>query len=151
MVDAGVRAAWICSGHAARLMVPQSRGLIVNISFWPAQKYIGNTIYGIAKAATDKLTADAAHELRKHNVAVVSLSPGVVRTESVLAAAAQGWLNLANSESPEFIGRVIAGLAGDPQVMTLSGRVVVAARYAMDNSIPDVDGRQPTPLTLQTT
>jgi dehydrogenase/reductase SDR family member 1 len=148
MIDTGVRAAWVCSAHAARLMVPRSRGLIVNISFWPAQKYIGNTIYGVAKAATDKLTADTAHELRQHQVAVVSLYPGLVRTESVLEAAAQGWLNLSNSESPEFIGRVVAGLAADPDMMQLSGQVVVAAAYALQHAIVDVDGRQPEPLTL---
>jgi hypothetical protein len=28
-------------------------------------------IYGVAKAATDKLTADTAHELRGHGVAAV--------------------------------------------------------------------------------
>lgn len=151
MMDAGVRAAWICSAHAARLMMPAGRGLIANISFWPAQKYIGNTIYGVAKAATDKLTADTADELRKHHVAVVSLYPGLVRTESVLEAAAQGWLNLSNSESPEFIGRVVAGLARDPDIMALSGQVVVAAAYAQQRSIADIDGRQPVPLTLQTT
>jgi NAD(P)-dependent dehydrogenase (short-subunit alcohol dehydrogenase family) len=147
MLDAGVRAAWVCSAHAARIMVPRSRGLIVNLSFWPAQKYIGNTIYGVAKAATDKLTADTAHELRNHQVAVVSLYPGLVRTESVLEAAAQGWLNLSNSESPEFIGRVVAGLAADPAVMQLSGQVVVAAAYALQHAIADVDGRQPEPIT----
>ena len=55
-----------------------------------AQKYVGNTIYGISKAATDKMTSDTAHELRKHGVAVVSLYPGLVRTEAVLSAASQG-------------------------------------------------------------
>ena len=60
MMDAGVRAAFVCSQHAARIMVPQRRGLIVNISFWAAQKYLGNSIYGIAKAATDKMTRDLA-------------------------------------------------------------------------------------------
>lgn len=151
MMDAGVRAAWVCSAHAARLMIPRSHGLIVNISFWPAQKYIGNTIYGVSKAATDKLTADTAEELRTHNVAVVSLYPGLVRTESVLAAAKQIRIDLSNSESPEFIGRVVAGLANDPDVMKISGQVVVAAGYARQRSIADIDGRQPVPLTLQTT
>ncbi len=151
MMDAGVRAAWRCSAHAARLMIPRARGLIVNISFWPAQKYIGNTLYGVAKAATDKLTADMAEELRTHHVAVVSLYPGLVRTESVLEAAAQGWLNLSNSESPEFIGRVVAGLAADSDIAARSGHVVVAADYARQHAIADVDGRQPVPLTLQTT
>src|ERR1035438_6560912 len=41
-------------------------------------------------------------------VAVVSLYPGLVRTEAVMEAARGGWLDISNSESPEFIGRVIA-------------------------------------------
>lgn len=65
MIDAGVRATFICSAHAARTMVPRRAGLIVNISYWAAQKYLGNTIYGVSKAATDKLTADMAHGERR--------------------------------------------------------------------------------------
>ena len=148
MMDAGVRAAFICSAHAARLMVPRGRGLIVNISFWPAQKFVGNVLYGVAKCATDKMTADMAHELRSHGVTVLSLYPGLVRTESVLAAAAQGWLNLSNSESPEFIGRVIAALAADAHAIDRSGEVVVAAEAAFNYGVLDDDGRQPRPLTL---
>src|SRR5215471_14706953 len=51
MFDAGVRAAFIASAHAARLMIPHRSGLIVNISFWAAQKHVGNAIYGASKAA----------------------------------------------------------------------------------------------------
>lgn len=148
MMDAGVRAAFVCASHAARVMVPQKRGLIVNISFWAAQKYVGNVPYGVSKAATDKLTHDIAHELRPHGVAALSLYPGLVRTESVLAAAAGGWLDLSNSESPEFIGRVIAALAADPRLLERSGEVIVAADAASRYGVTDVDGRQPVPLTL---
>jgi dehydrogenase/reductase SDR family protein 1 len=150
MMDAGVRAAFVASSHAARLMLQQRSGLIVNISFWAAQRHLGNSIYGVAKAATDKLTADMAHELKPHNVAAVSLYPGLVRTESVLAAAEGGWLNLSNSESPEFIGRVIASLASDPALMERSGQVLVAAKLALERGVTDIDGRQPVPLTLET-
>jgi dehydrogenase/reductase SDR family protein 1 len=73
MITAGVRSAFVASQLAARTMVGARRGLIVNISHWAAQKRIGSTIYGIAKAATDKLTRDAAVELRPHGVTVVSL------------------------------------------------------------------------------
>jgi NAD(P)-dependent dehydrogenase (short-subunit alcohol dehydrogenase family) len=149
MMDAGVRAAFVASAPAARKMICQRRGLIVNISFWPARKYIGNTIYGIAKAATDKLTFDTAHELRPHNVAVISLYPGLVRTEAVMQAAEAGWLDISNSESPEFIGRVIAALARDPRVMDSSGAALVAADVAIDLGVSDIDGRQPKPLTLE--
>jgi NAD(P)-dependent dehydrogenase (short-subunit alcohol dehydrogenase family) len=150
MMDVGVRAAFSASVQAARLMIPNKRGLIVNISLWPAQKHVANVVYGVSKAATNKLTADTAHELRPHGVAVVSLYPGMVRTEAVLKAAEGGWLNLANSESPEFIGRVIAGLAADPSTFDRSGQVLVAAQEALRLGITDVDGRQPTPLTLDT-
>ncbi len=150
MMDAGVRAAFVTSAHAARLMVPRRSGLIVNISFWAAQKYIGNAIYGVSKAATDKLSADMAHELRPHGIAVISLYPGMVRTESVLAAAEGGWLDLSNSESPEFIGRVIAAAAGQSSIFQRSGQALVAAALAREFGVQDVDGRQPVPLTLET-
>lgn len=148
MFDAGVRAAFIASQHAARLMLPARRGLIVHLGFWAAQRHLGNAIYGAAKAATDKLAADMAHELDAHEIAVVSLYPGLVRTESVLAAAAQGALDLANSESPEFIGRVIAALYADPALRQRSGRVVLAAAAARDLGVLDTDGQSPEPLSL---
>jgi NAD(P)-dependent dehydrogenase (short-subunit alcohol dehydrogenase family) len=81
MFAAGVHAHYYASQLAARSMVPGRRGLIVNISFWAAQKHVGNVAYGVSKAATDKMTADMATELRPHGVAVVSLYPGLVRTE----------------------------------------------------------------------
>src|SRR5262249_762683 len=81
MFAAGVRAHYHASQIAARSMIGQQRGLIVNISFWSAQKYIGNVAYGVSKAATDKMTADMAVELKPHGVTVVSLYPGLVRTE----------------------------------------------------------------------
>ena len=149
MMRRGVRAAFVCARHAARMMVPRRRGLIVNVSFWPARKYIGNTIYGVAKAATDKMTADMAHELRPCDVAVISLYPGLVRTEAVLAAAEGGWLDLSNSESPEFSGRVIAALADEAEIMRRSGEVVVVAEAAAELGITDIDGRSPRPLTLE--
>jgi NAD(P)-dependent dehydrogenase (short-subunit alcohol dehydrogenase family) len=145
MVTAGVRAAFVASQHAARLMVPARRGLIVNISFWAAQKYLGNTVYGIAKAATDKMTADMAHELKTHGVTAVSLYPGLVRTEAVLAARC---FDLSNSEIPAFIGRVIAALAADPNVSSRNGAILVAAAVALEYGVTDVDGRRPRPLTL---
>lgn len=148
MMDAGVRAAFVASQHAARMMVPRKCGLIVNISFWAAQKHIGNAIYGVSKAATDKLTADLAHELRPHGVAVVSLYPGLVRTEAVMRAAEAGAFSLENSESPEFVGRVIAAMARDPEIMSRSGRVIVAAQAALEYGVKDVNGKQPQPLTL---
>jgi dehydrogenase/reductase SDR family protein 1 len=148
MMDSGVRSAFFASAKAADMMIAKRRGLIVNISFWAGQKYVGNTIYGISKAATDKMSSDMAHELRQYGVTVVSLYPGLVRTEAVMAAAQ--WLDLSNSESPEFIGMVIAALNSDPHLFERSGKIVVAAQLAKEFGVVDGDGRQPIPLTLDT-
>jgi dehydrogenase/reductase SDR family member 1 len=150
MLDAGVRAAFVASSLAAKMMIARRRGLIVNISSWAARKHIGNVIYGVSKAATDKMTSDMAQELRPYGVTAISLYPGLVRTEAVLAAAAAGWFDLSNSESPEFIGRVVAALWQDPTVLERSGRVLVAATVAAELGVRDLDGKQPSPLTLET-
>ena len=146
MLGAGVRASYHASQLAAPSMVAQRRGLIVNISFWAAQKHIGNVAYGVSKAATDKLTADMAVELKPHDVTVVSLYPGLVRTEKVMEAAQ--WLDLSNSESPEFIGRAVAALAADPDVHRHSGKILVAAALAAEYGFSDIDGKTPRALTL---
>jgi len=145
MFDAGVRAAYISSALAARLMTKTKSGLIVNISFWSAQVYMSNTQYGVSKAAVDKMTEYMAHELKKYNVAAVSLYPGLVRTESIMRHAKD--FDMSNSESPQFIGRVVAALASDPSVMKKSGQVLVVAQEALEYGIQDIDGRQPRPLT----
>jgi NAD(P)-dependent dehydrogenase (short-subunit alcohol dehydrogenase family) len=144
MVTAGLRSAYIASQHAARMMVNARRGLIVHISSWAGKKYGGNTVCGLVKAATDRMASDMAHELSSHGVSVVSLYPGLVRTEAVLAA---GVFDLSNSESPEFIGRAVAALAGDPDVARWNGSVVIAAALAAEYGFTDIDGKTPRPLT----
>jgi len=79
---------------------------------------------GVAKAADDRMAACMAHELRPHNVAAVALYPGLVRTEGVLKAGE--YFDLSNSEAPQFIGRAVAALAADAEVMRKSGQVLVA-------------------------
>jgi NAD(P)-dependent dehydrogenase (short-subunit alcohol dehydrogenase family) len=146
MFSAGVRAHYHASQLAARTMVARRRGLIVNISFWAAQKHIANVAYGVSKAATDKMTGDMAIELRPHGVTVVSLYPGLVRTEKVMEAAA--YLDMTNSESPDFIGRAVAALQADADVVRHTGKVLVAAALGRDYGFTDIDGKTPRPLTL---
>jgi dehydrogenase/reductase SDR family member 1 len=147
MFDAGVRARYVCSQLAAPNMVAAKRGLIVNISFWAAQKYMGNVVYGLAHTVNDRMAKDMALELKPFNVAAISLYPGLVRTESVMRAAEH--FDMINSESPQFIGRAVAALASDPNIMQKSGQVLVAAALGLEYNFSDIDGKQPRPLTLQ--
>jgi dehydrogenase/reductase SDR family member 1 len=145
MIDVGLRSAFIAARTAAPGMVRKKRGLIVNISFWAAELFHGNAIYGVAKAAANKMAFDFAHDLEPHNVAAIALYPGLVRTEAVMRAAQ--FFDLSNSESPHFIGRVIAGLWTDPELMKKTGKVHVAAQLAQEYELSDIDGFKPRPLT----
>ncbi len=142
MFAAGVRAHYVCSALAAPLMIARRSGLIVTISFHAAQKPNMGVAYGAAKAAADHMAACMAHELRPHNVAAVSLYPGLVRTEAVLKAADH--FDLSDSESPQFTGRAVAALAADPEVLAKSGRVFVNADLADEYDFNDVDGKRAT-------
>jgi NAD(P)-dependent dehydrogenase (short-subunit alcohol dehydrogenase family) len=137
----GVRAAYVASCHAARTMVSRGSGLIVNISSFAAQAFVPPVAYGVAHAAIDRMTADMARELDGTGVTVVSLYPGLVRTENVLANAEH--FDLSDSESPQFVGRAVAALAGDADVQRFNGRPLVAAELANDYGFTDVDGARP--------
>jgi dehydrogenase/reductase SDR family member 1 len=143
----GVRSIFVNSKNAMALMMPQNEGLIVNISFWAAQKYVGNVIYGASKVVADKLTSDMATELGKTDISVISLYPGLVRTEEVMKIAQ--YLDMTNSESPQFIGRVISKLYLDPLRKQYSGKVCIAAALAEVYDIEDIDGKRPKPLTIE--
>lgn len=147
MFAAGVRAHYVSSQYAARLMVTQRTGLIINISFWSAQKYMSNVAYGVAKAATDKMVKDMAYELLSYNVSSVALYPGLVRTEGVMRYAET--FDMSNSESPLFVGRSVAALASDPNIISKSGNILYTADLAQEYGFTDIDGNQPRPLTIE--
>jgi dehydrogenase/reductase SDR family protein 1 len=147
MFQAGIRAHYVSSVLAAPMMIARRSGLIVNISFFVAQRTDKGVAYCVAKAASDHMAACMAHELREFNIAAVSLYPGLVRTESVMKAAR--FFDLSNSESPQFIGRTVAALATDPKIMLKSGKTLVAATLALEYGYTDIDGRQPRALSVE--
>ena len=146
MMDVGVRSSYCTIRVASETMARQRSGLIVNVSFWAAQKFMQNVVYGVSKAAMDKMASDVAAQMREFNVAAIALYPGLVRTEEVMKN--KQYFDMSNSESMEFQGRAVAGLAVDPALMEKSGRVFTSADLALEYGYPDIDGRQPVPNTL---
>ncbi|MGI9432462.1 MAG: SDR family NAD(P)-dependent oxidoreductase, partial [Myxococcota bacterium] len=143
MIDVGLRSAYVASWHAAQVMAEQRGGLIANVSSSGAAEYAWHVVYGVGKCALDRMTADMAHELRKFEVAVVSLWPGLVLTERTQAFAETGALDATNAESQRFTGRAIAHLAGDPKVLSDSGHALTSRSLAERYGFRDVDGRMP--------
>ena len=144
MIDVGTRSAYVASLHAARAMVAAKEGLIANVSSSGAAEYAWHVVYGVGKCALDRLTADAAHELAPHGVSVVSLWPGLVRTERTeKAAAALPSLDFGGAESQRFTGRAVVALAADPERKRFSGRAIPSRTLADTYGFTDVDGTLP--------
>ncbi|MCD1656089.1 SDR family NAD(P)-dependent oxidoreductase [Treponema zuelzerae] len=146
MFDAGVRAHFVTSSMVSKIMINQKKGLIINYSFWAADRNDKGVAYSVAKAATNKMTECMAYELSKYNVSVITLYPGLVRTESVMKNSQ--YFDMSNSESTEFSGKVISKIACDKDNILLSGKKYTSAELALKYNIQDIDGKQPVPLTV---
>lgn len=146
MHTVGLRSHYVAARHAAQLMVPTKRGFIANISSFGARSYQVNVAYGVGKAAVDRLSADMAKELKRHGVTSVSLWPGIVRTERILASADTLPWDMSVTESPQFTGRAIVALANDPDLLERSGKTWVVAHLARVYGFTDTNGTQPEPL-----
>ncbi len=137
----GLRGYYVSAVYAAPLMVAQRGGLIVNISSRAGAEYVFSTAYGVGKTGVDRMARDFAVELKPYGVAALSLWPGLVRTEFIADAVAQGAVNLdlRVAQSPRFTGRCIAALAMDPDVMDKSGGVYRVAELAREYRFTDPD------------
>ena len=135
MNNVGVRSNFVASVFASEMMIKQKQGLIVNISFYASRKYYGNVIYGVAKAAVDKMSMDMAVELKPYNVACVSLYPGYIDDNKKKPNS--------KKESSQFVGRAIANLASDTNIISKTGQILVAAKLGKEYGFKDVDGTQP--------
>jgi NAD(P)-dependent dehydrogenase (short-subunit alcohol dehydrogenase family) len=155
MFTGGVRNHLVASRIAAPIYIRQGGGLIVTTTYWDRGNYLrGNLFYDLAKAAMNRLAFSMAEELRPHGVASLAVSPGWMRTEFVLAghkADETTWRGvpaLARTESTRYVGRAVAALAADPEVMRRSGGIHRVGDLAAEYGFTDVDGRLVPPFEL---
>ena len=151
VVDVTTRSAYVAAVKAAPLLLAAGNAtgaLMVNISSFGARRYFYNTIYGMGKAALDKMTADMAVELKNEGVATVSLWPNVTRTEAVDAQVAAGNVEQFDAfggpdalETPRYNGRAVVALAADPAVMERTGKSFWAAEIGEAYGFTDENGR----------
>ncbi len=145
-----LRGQFLASRLAVPLMLERGRGLIANISFTDGEVYLGQTAYDVTKSASDRMVVGMAYELRRKGIAALAVHPGFVRTERVDAA----WEQLGQGpaqvvHSPEYVGRAIAALAADPDVLDVTGQRLAVGDLATRYGFTDVDGRQPPPFRLE--
>lgn len=136
LIDVGLRSHFVAAQHAAKVMVQQRSGLIVNISSAGAKRRFAVLPYGVGKTAVDRMTADMAEDLGPYGVTAVSYWPPPTATERMLENAEPDddpttW------SLPVFNGRVIAALASVPDLQSRSGSVLVARELAGELGIDD--------------
>lgn len=139
--------------HAAPLMVAETRGLIVEVTEGDFLGGSGNILHDLVKSSGKMLAVRMAEELRPQNVCAVAVTPGFLRSEAMLeffGVTEAGWRDGAKkdkhflfSETPLFIGRAIAALAADPDVMRHSGDLTSSWELAREYGVTDEDGSRP--------
>ena len=150
----GVHTHLITSYCAAPLMVECRRGLIVEVTDGNHLEYNGvGVYYSLSKTSLVLLAYLMSEELKAHNVAVVSLTPGWLRSEKMLdgfGVTEENWRDalkqnprFAKSETPFYIGHAVVALATDPNVMEKTGHALSAGYLAREYGFTDVDGKQP--------
>src|SRR5919197_1416749 len=143
----------ITAKYAAPIMMRGRRGLIVEVTENDLLAAGGNPMSQAVKVALKVLAVNMAAELKAHGVAAVAITPGFLRSESMLqrfGVTEANWRdagkkdpNFLESESPLYVGRAVAALAGDPQVLEQTGRLLSSWELARRYGFTDYDGRRP--------
>ncbi|HEX5110181.1 MAG TPA: SDR family NAD(P)-dependent oxidoreductase [Vicinamibacterales bacterium] len=139
--------------HAALAMRPAKRGLIVEVTENDMIGGGGNPMAQSVKMAQKVLPLLWAAELAPHGITVLAITPGFLRSESMLqhfGVTEDNWReagkkdpNFLESESPLFVGRAIAALAADPNVQERTGTLYSSWELGRDYGFVDYDGRRP--------
>ena len=151
LIGVGLRSHYVASWHAAPMMISAQRGLIVNVSSHGSREYLMGVSYGVGKAGVEKLTSDTAKELEEYGVAVISIWPGLVKSENRLVNAETQpdgrvtlfGLDLSYAETPHFPGRAVVALATDEERMSKTGTACWVADLAREYGFTDIDGTIP--------
>lgn len=144
----------ITSYHGTPLILETGAGVIFEITDGTSAQYRGNLYYDLVKSSVIRLAYAMSQELREHNVAALAVSPGFLRSEAMLdhfgvteatwRDAIQQDPHFAASETPTYLGRTIAALAADPEIMARSGEALFTGKdLAQHYGFTDADGTQP--------
>jgi len=153
MMERAVRTHLITSRHGVPLMVEKKRGLVVEVTDGDHFSYRTALYYDLVKMSVIRVAFAMALELRPHNIASVAVTPGFLRSEAMLelmGVTPENWQegakkdpHFAHSETPALVGRGVAALAADAEVMRWSGKVVASWTLARLYGFSDEDGRTP--------
>ncbi|MGI8331573.1 SDR family oxidoreductase [Actinomadura scrupuli] len=156
MVRNGLETHLITLHTVLPLLVRRGRGLVIELTDGDDMfndRYRGSMFYDLVKVAITRMGKMLADEVGPHGVTSVALTPGFLRSEEMLehfgvtedrwrdGIAKDKWFAI--SETPHYVGRAVAALAGDPDVRRWSGKSLSAGVLAKEYGFTDLDGSQP--------
>lgn len=153
----GIDTHLITTHYALPLLIERPGGLLVEVTDgtmeYNSQNYRNSPFYDLAKIAVNRMAWVHAQDLEKLGAAAVSLTPGWLRSEMMLdgfGVREENWLDatarephFAISETPRFVGRAVAALAGDPDRSRWNGQSLSSGGLAKEYGFTDLDGSQP--------
>jgi NAD(P)-dependent dehydrogenase (short-subunit alcohol dehydrogenase family) len=147
----------ITSHHALPLLIRHPGGLVVEVTDgtadYNADHYRVSLFYDLAKTSVTRIAWGQAQELRSHGATAVALTPGWMRSEMMLdhhRVSESNWREATErtphfciSESPRYVGRAVAALAGDPERARWNGQSLSSGGLAQVYGFTDLDGTRP--------
>jgi 3-oxoacyl-[acyl-carrier protein] reductase len=126
------RGTFFCAQAAAKVMIQQKSGKIINVSTFQTSNITENSsVYVSTKGAIDRMTAGMAFELSPHNIQVNTISPGWIPTESDApmsdeeSAEYRKYIPYGRFGTAEDIGETAAFMASDRCAFMTGARIVV--------------------------
>jgi NAD(P)-dependent dehydrogenase (short-subunit alcohol dehydrogenase family) len=147
----------ITSHFALPLLIRNKNGLVIEITDGTAEyndkNYRLSLFYDLAKTSVIRMAQSLAHELSPYKCTAIAVTPGWMRSEIMLdhyGVKEENWRDATVkephfiiSESPRFVGRAVAALAGDPEAARWNGHSVSSGKLAQVYGFYDLDGSQP--------
>jgi NAD(P)-dependent dehydrogenase (short-subunit alcohol dehydrogenase family) len=158
MLRMGVDTHLITNTYAMPLLLRTGGGLVVEVtdgtsSFNANFRQGVGFYYDLVKANVERIVKGLTFELADHPVTALGVTPGWLRSEKMLDnfdVTEQTWRDalatvpgFAISESPTYLGRGVAALAGDANTARFAGLILTSRQLADTYDFTDVDGSRP--------
>lgn len=145
------------SHFALRLLTRNKNGLVIEMTDGTAEynqeNYRDSFFYDLAKTSVLRMAKSLAHELSPFGCTAIAVTPGWMRSEIMLehyGVTEANWRDaivkephFVISETPRYVGRAIAALAGDSEVARWNGRSTSSGELAQVYGFYDLDGSRP--------